>query len=252
LTSAPGFDPWLSLRERDKTARIRLFCFPYAGGGASVFRSWRSPAVGAFELWPVQLPARENRIRESPFTRLDPLITELEHALIPHFVPPFAFFGHSLGALISFELACRLRSHHGIIPSHLFISGRGAPHIEDHDEPMHEMPDPEFKRGLRNLNGIPEELLANDELMSIAVPLLRADFAVSETYVYSPRESLDCPISVFGGSHDRQVPLADLEAWRQHTSARFRLRICPGDHFFLHANRDALLAAVESDLAVRL
>ncbi|MEO8593992.1 MAG: alpha/beta fold hydrolase [Candidatus Solibacter sp.] len=245
-----SLDPWLFLKDRDTKARIRLFCFPYAGGGASLYRSWKSPTPGSFEVWPVQLPARENRINETPFTRLDPLIVALEHALLRHVQHPFAFFGHSLGGLIAFELACRLRSNHGIVPAHLFVSGRSAPHIVDADEPMHTLPDPELKRRLRKLNGTPEDVLAHDELMSLALPLLKADFAISETYSYAPREPLSCPISAFGGSHDTEVSSVDLDAWRLHTRLSFRLRICPGDHFFIHANRDALLSAIESDLAL--
>jgi len=246
--NSQSLNPWLFLKSRDTEARIRLFCFPYAGGGASLYRPWKSPTPGSFEVLPVQLPARENRINEAPFTRLEPLIAALERALLLYVERPFAFFGHSLGGLIAFELACRLRRDHGILPVHLFVSGRSAPHIVDTDEPMHSLPDPELKRRLRTLNGTSEDVLANDELMNLALPLLKADFAISETYSYAPREPLPCPISAFGGSHDLEVGSADLDAWRLHTSRSFRLRICPGDHFFLHANRDTLLLAIESDL----
>ncbi|WP_210334862.1 thioesterase II family protein [Mesorhizobium mediterraneum] len=252
MTAPPRSDPWLVTRDRDLTAPVRLLCFPFAGGGASVFRSWRSPARHLFELWPVQLPARENRIREQPFTRLDPLLAALEEALLPHLVQPFAFFGHSLGALIGFELARRMRDRHRAGPVHLFVSGRRAPHLIDTDEPVHGLPDAEFIRQVRKLNGTPESVLANEELMNIALPLLRADFAVSETYVHAPGAALDCPISAFGGSNDVEVPQQDIDAWRLHTGAQFRLRMFPGDHFFLHSHRDALLSMIASDLGVDL
>ena len=114
---------------------------------------------------------------------------------------------------------------------------------------MWNLPDREFIARLQKLNGTPPAVLANDEIMSLTLPVLRADFAVSETYVYSPREPLACPISAFGGSRDTEVSHADLEAWRVHTRSKFLLRACPGDHFFLHDNRDAILSAIGKDLA---
>jgi len=151
---------------------------------------------------------------ERPFTQLSPLIETLAQALAPLLDKPFAFFGHSLGALVSFELVRRIRRQYGVHPVRLFVSAGRAPQIPHRGRPIHTLPDKEFLMELRRLNGTPSELLGHEELMEIMLPVLRADFAVYETYLYSTEPPLNCPISAFGGLQDHEVSDSDLEAWR--------------------------------------
>lgn len=226
-----------------------MFCFPYAGGGASIYRGWAAALPADLEVCPVQLPGRESRLRDQPFDRLGPLIEAAADALGPHFGVPFVFFGHSMGAMIAFELARELRRRGRPLPLHLFVAGRRAPQLPAREEPIHDLPDEEFFEELRRLNGTPEEVLQHAELMRLLTPILRADFAVNETYELTPEEPFDFGISAFGGLGDEEVTREDLAAWQAHTRGRFRLRMLPGDHFFLHSARDLILEAAARDLA---
>ncbi|HEY9157248.1 thioesterase II family protein [Candidatus Binatus sp.] len=232
-TTAAAFDPWISHRKLGPKTRLRLFCFPYAGAGALIFRTWSDNLPADVEVCPLQLPGRGTRMTERPFTHLSPLVEALAQALAPLLDRPFAFFGHSLGALVSFELARRIRRQYGVHPVHLFVSAGRAPQIPHRGPFIHTLPDSEFLMELRRLNGTPSELLGHEELMEIMLPVLRADFAVYETYLYSTEPPLNCPISAFGGLQDNKVSDSDLEAWRAQTSVSFSLRMFPGDHFFL-------------------
>lgn len=226
-----------------------MFCFPYAGGGASAYRLWAGSLPSDVEVCPVQLPGRESRLREQAFTRPDVLIPAIADALAPYLDMPFVFFGHSMGGMISFELTRELRRRGKTLPLHLFVSGRRAPQVPAREEPIHDLPEPEFIEKLRELNGTPEEVLQHAELMKLLVPILRADFAVNETYTYTDEEPFDIGISAFGGLGDVEVTKEDLELWRTQTRARFRLRMLPGDHFFLNSGKDLLTEAIARDLA---
>ncbi len=245
-TTAAALDPWISFRKPSPKTRVRLFCFPYAGAGALIFRTWSDALPADVEVCPVQLPGRGTRLMERPFTRLSPLIEALAQGLAPLLDMPFAFFGHSLGTLVSFELARRIRKQYGVHPVRLFVSAGRAPQIPYRDPSIHTLPDKEFLAELRRLNGTPSELLDHEELMEIMLPILRADFALYETYVYSTEPPLNCPISAFGGLQDHKVKDSDLEAWRAQTSVSFSLRMFPGDHFFL--KQPLLLRALSQEL----
>lgn len=244
-------NPWITPLRRNPQARFRLFCFPYAGAGASIFRTWLEDVPAEIEICPIQLPGRENRIKETPFTRLSPLIQTLAPLLRPYLDIPFAFFGHSLGALLCFELAREFRKQNFPSPAHLFVSGSRAPQIPDLDAPIHRLPEPKFLESLRRLNGTREEVLQNPELLQVFLPALRSDFAILETYFYATQERLDCPITAFGGMEDSKVSHEQLDAWRNQTSGEFKLQLFPGDHFFLHHHRKALLDAINNACAQR-
>ena len=239
---------WIVRPKPIAQARLRLFCFPYAGGGTSIFRAWPEHLPANIEVCSIQLPGRESRLREPPYTSLEPLVDILAQALQPYLDKPFAFFGHSLGALIGFELARTLmqRSQHS--PLHLFVSGHGAPQIPNTDPPVHQLPQAEFIQKLNSLNGTPAEILQNPELMELFYPVLRADFAMNEMYTYRPGPLLDCAMSVFGGLRDNLVKRPDLELWREQTRGAFSVRMLPGDHFFLNSTRALLLRAILQDL----
>lgn len=241
---------WLAYREVNPRARVRMFCFPYAGGGASAYRGWASSTPGDIEVCPVQLPGREGRLREAPFEATETLVLALTEALQPWLGDlPFVFFGHSMGGMLGFELARELRRRRQPLPLHLFVSGRRAPQVPDREEPIHELPEAEFIDKLRELNGTPEEVLQHAELMRLLLPVLRADFSVVETYQYRQEEPLDLGISCFGGLADQEVTREDCAAWKDQTRGRFRLRMLPGDHFFLHSAKDMIVEAVARDIA---
>jgi len=226
-------NPWITRLRSNAQASLRLFCFPYAGGSSLTFRGWEAHLPATVELCPIELPGRGLRLQEPAFERLAPLAEATVQALLPYLDKPFALFGHSMGALLSFEVARRLRRM-GQEPGQLFVSGRRAPQWPDPDPPIHALPEAEFIAELRRLNGTPAAVLENRELMQLLLPTLRADFAVLDTYGYEPEPPLSCPIVAFGGLQDPDVTCEMLEAWRQQTCSGFSLQMLPGDHFFLH------------------
>jgi medium-chain acyl-[acyl-carrier-protein] hydrolase len=237
---------WIQTFGSRTDAPLRLFCFPYAGGGASVFRGWPQLFGRGVEICAMQLPGRENRIREAPFTDMHLLAARVADELAP-LLPgkPFAFFGHSLGAVLAFELARELRRRGLRMPVHLFASAATAPQVvEDVDPPRHTMSDADLVDELRRLGGTSAEVLEHEELLALLLPLQRADFTVIETYRYSDEEPLDVPITVFGGLEDSTVTEEKLKPWRVQTRAPFAMKMFPGDHFFLHAHEAALVREI--------
>lgn len=239
---------WVLRPKRNDKAELRLLCFPYAGGGASTFNSWPNQLPPQIEICSIQLPGRETRRLEPPFTHLTNLVEALAEVLSPYLNMPFSLFGHSMGGLISFELARQFRRELKMRPVHLFISGHRAPQLPDPHPPVHQLPEGELLLQLRRLEGTSEDVLQNSELMELFLPLLRADFALCETYVYSTEEPLDCPISAFGGAEDHRVSREELSAWREQTRGSFKLRVFPGRHFFLHSARVLFLRVLAQDL----
>jgi medium-chain acyl-[acyl-carrier-protein] hydrolase len=242
-----GNSPWFQISSESR-ARLRLFCFPYAGGGSSIFRAWSRRLGPQIEVAPALLPGRESRLREPAYTRLEPIIEALTDDIFTYLDKPFAFFGHSMGGIIGFELARCLRWKHGIEPHHLFISGRRAPQLPERDPRLHDLPEPEFMAEVERLNGTPKEVIAHAELRRIIVPLLRADFAVCHNYTYLAGPPLKCPITVFGGEQDQKVGREELEAWRSRTTGVCRLHMLPGDHFFIVREQAAVLHLIEESL----
>jgi medium-chain acyl-[acyl-carrier-protein] hydrolase len=249
MTSRPQTNLWLNRPAPNPDASLKLFCFPYAGGNSLIYRGWPQHLPWTVEVCAVQLPGREARLGEPPYTNLPALVSALCDALLPHLsAKPFAFFGHSMGAMISFELTRELRRRGGPLPSQLFLSGRRAPQIRKDEPPTYDLPEAEFLESVRRFNGTPQEVFEHPELMRLLVPLLRADFALSQDYAYTSEEPLDRPISAFGGLQDADVPREYLEAWREQTSAAFSLRMLPGDHFFLRKSQPLLLSLLSQQL----
>jgi surfactin synthase thioesterase subunit/glycosyltransferase involved in cell wall biosynthesis len=230
-------------------ARLRLFCFPYAGGGALSYRSWIAPLEPAGAVCPVRLPGRETRIREAPLERMTDLIEAVEGAISPHLNHPFAFFGHSMGAAIAFELARSLRLHGKALPLALYVSGARAPQFRLNWTPPPEPDDREFLEQLRRLDGIPAQMLESPEVMEYALPVLRADAALYRNYVYEPQEPFAFPIFAYGGATDPNVRTEHVDVWREQTRGRFARREFAGGHFFIHSDREAFLAALREDLS---
>lgn len=233
---------WIVVPRPNREAQLRLFCFPYAGGGATLFSAWPSALPATLEVCAVQLPGRENRLSEAPLTCLPDLIEQLTVALEPWLNKPFAVFGHSLGAVIAFEWARRLRPWHQ--PVHVFLSACPAPDTP-RPAPLRGLPDGAFIEGLQNrYRQIPQAILQNSEMMALLLPMLRADFTLYETYTYVADAPLDCPICVFGGLQDHLTNRQQLAAWRAQTTSDFTQRMFPGAHFFFKTAQAPLLQAI--------
>lgn len=214
-----------------------------------MYRSWGELVGPQVELCALQLPGRESRLREPPFTRMTDAVQEAAAVVQPYLDIPFAFFGHSMGAVICFELARLLRSQNKVAPVHLFISARRAPQFPDQRPPLSPLRDEQFVAEIcRRYNGIPGEVLKDPELMELLLPVLRADVKMLESYVYRPGPSLGCQITTFGGQEDAETPFEQLAGWREQTNARFRTNIFPGDHFFLRSAETEVLDVISREL----
>lgn len=231
---------------------IRLFCFPYAGAGASVYispgRQWPDALAEIATVHPVQLPGREGRISEPPFEQLPPLIQSVCDEIESLAAAPYALFGHSLGALIAFELVRELRRRGKPEPLHLFASAHAAPRMGGRSECISHLPEETLKERLRELGGTPEEVLAHPELMELLLPVIRADFAVTESYRYEDEPPLSCPITAFAGTEDAQVAVKSVDAWRNETTGPFAIHAMPGDHFFIHTHTERIWESIRRAL----
>jgi len=201
------------------------------------------------DVCPVQLPGRGSRLHERPHSRIAPIVEDLADTIGPCLDLPMAFFGHSMGALIAFELARELRRRLLREPCHLFVSGRRAPHVAREAVPIEQLDEPALIDEVKRLDGTPPEVLHNRELLELVLPTLRADFAACETYAYIPGPPLRCPVTAFGGLTDPQATREEVAAWGQHTAGGFVMRTLPGDHFFVNSSAHVLMRAVARDLA---
>jgi medium-chain acyl-[acyl-carrier-protein] hydrolase len=224
--------------------RVRMFCFPYAGGSARIFNGWGRHLPAGVEVCPVEFPGHGMRFSDPLYDRLDPLVEDLLPGVVARADAPVVLFGHSLGALVAFELGRRLAGRHRIIPRHLIVSALRAPHLPRTGVPEHTLPEPEFRARLREFDGTPEEVLADETLMEVIGPILRADLAVPATYRHPPGARVSWPITAFAGLEDTEAPPDDVGAWQEETTAEFSLRVLPDGHFFLHSQEGPLLRAV--------
>jgi medium-chain acyl-[acyl-carrier-protein] hydrolase len=246
--TADGLKPARELRviRRSSKAKVRLFCFPYAGAGPSVFHEWKSQLPETVDLIGVVYPGRECRTAEPLARNLGELVAPMQEAMQAFIDIPYAFFGHSMGAYVSFELARQL-SRNGNPPAHLFLSAAGAPHIAEPNL-IHHLPPAEFLRQLIGLNGFPREIFRDPQLLSYSLPILRADFTACETYRFEADAPCRSPMTIFGGDRDIRVDRHRLEAWRQLAGVSFAMRTFDGDHFYLREHRQALLGCIAREL----
>jgi medium-chain acyl-[acyl-carrier-protein] hydrolase len=249
MSQPPVRSSWIQAGRPRPAARLRLICLPPAGGGASRYRGWSAHLPDEVEVVPVQLPGRESRFNEPPIESMEQLVSRLADGLAGYLTRPFALFGHSMGALIAFELIRRLRCS-GVAPVHLFASGCRAPHLPSRSPDWHTLPDPEFIAKLETMGGIPAELLADRQFLDVMLPTLRSDCTLSETYMYRPQPPLNCPISAFGGLRDDEVYPEDVQGWSSHTTKAFRARMLPGDHFFINSALPDVLRLMVADLGL--
>jgi medium-chain acyl-[acyl-carrier-protein] hydrolase len=240
-------EAWVLRYRPNDQARLRLFCFPYAGGRASVFRSWVDGLPSDIELCSIQLPGREERLREPPYKRLEPLVQALADALVLYLDRPCVFYGHSMGALVSFEVARQLRKTYNRQPIALHLAAFRAPQLPKPNIKIYHLPAEVFKVVLR-ADGIPETILQNDELMQLMLPTLRADYEVCDTYEYREEPPLSCPFFLYYGQEDVRVREADMLGWSVHTLEQSRITMIPGSHLFLHTSQDLLISEISQSL----
>lgn len=239
-------NPWLEVPRPRPLATGRLFCFPHAGAGSAPYRTWLPEVSDRCEVVIVTLPGRDRRGREALLTRMSDFLQDAVPALLPMLDLPFAFFGHSMGAVLAFETARELRRRGAAQPYRLFLSGR-AP--ETSGSPIHTLPDSEFLRVLgERYNGIPAELAADPEMLRAFLPILRSDLTLLETHEVREHPPLDCPITALGGRQDSQAGAAQLQGWARQTTGSLDVLIFSGGHFFLFDQRSAVLACLRPRL----
>lgn len=237
---------WLPLYQHEPNARLRLFCFPHAGGNAQSFRAWSKQLGPKYEICAVQTPGRWNRYQEPPISHFPTLVDLVTTSLQEYFSQPFALFGHSVGALLAFEVARDLRRKGLPRPRYLFLAGRRAPTIHQREPAISSLSDEALVAFIADRFGaIPEPVLNDPEMLKIILPLLRADLELAQNYVYAAEPPLESPIAAFGGMSDRTTLPFWLEAWRDQTSADFTVKMFPGGHFFLDTARGDLLKSVD-------
>lgn len=229
---------------------VRLLCFPPAGGGAAFFRPWIRPLADIAEVRPVLLPGRETRLRESLFYRMDDLIDPLCSALEPLLDRPYALYGHSMGAVVAYEVARRFAGARR--PVLLLVSGRRAPALPARRRRLSGLPDDEFLTTVARLGGIPPEIMAQPDLLRMILPALRADFTLNEIYRPLPGPTLDCPIAACVGDGDPEVDVPEMLQWRGETPRDFTLRVVSGGHFYLKDDATRVLDFIRSDLATAM
>jgi medium-chain acyl-[acyl-carrier-protein] hydrolase len=231
-------------------ATLRLFCLPYAGGGAWVYSKWQEYLPASIEVCPIYLPGREISLHEAPFVSMPLLVEDLARAMLPYLDKQFVLFGHSMGALVGFETARQLAREFGVEPAALFVSGCSAPQVfrstfQDRDRPT----DDALNELCRCFN-IQKSLLINPELFQLISPTLQADLDMCRRYSYVEEPALDYPIVAFGGLQDSEVACRDLEAWRSETSCSFSLHMFSGGHFFLHTDHASFLTSLAEELVL--
>lgn len=242
-------NPWIIRFGERPAAEIRLFCFPHAGGGASAYRTWPNDLPASVEVCAVQPPGRESRLREPASETPLALAEGVVDGVRPWMDAPFAFFGHSMGALLAFETARALPRSGLPGPEWLFLSGRRGPAMPDPEAPLSHLPEREFIAEIqRRFGGIPAEILEHRELVDLLLPALRADVASLENYAYVDGDPLDCPVTALGGSSDSRATPAELEPWREVTRGPFEVRTFPGGHFYLRDEQRAVTRLISASL----
>ncbi|MDQ2102295.1 thioesterase II family protein [Azospirillum isscasi] len=237
---APPSSPWLQGFRPVAAPRRTLVCFPYAGAGAAVFRDWAPETGPDTELLAVRLPGRENRIGEPPLHRVEDAVPAVLAALEPLGERPLTLFGHSLGSALAYATARALVAGGGP-PALLAVSGRRAPHLPSRRPPSRGLDDAAFHARLAALGGTPPEVLACDDLMELMLPMLRADFAMSDAFLESDPPPLPVPMLAFAGDGDAEATEEEVAGWERLAGAGFTLRTLPGGHFFLHEHRAAIV-----------
>ncbi|WP_240950684.1 thioesterase II family protein [Collimonas pratensis] len=227
---------------------MRLYCFAYAGGNGSIFLPWQDLIHPSIEICAVQLPGRGARLSEPPAKSLSEVVEQVAQVVLQQGGQRFAFFGHSLGGLIAFELARYCERHYLPAPERIFVSGCGAPQFRGPLRRVHELGDSALIDVLKDFDGTPVDLLENTELMTLLLPSIRADFGLVADYKYQPNRLLNTPISVLAGTEDAHVSPIQVGGWQKETNKEIRVRWFDGGHFFLHPQKVEIIDYLNCEL----
>jgi len=240
---------WLTIHQPRPAARVRLLCFPHAGSSAAAFADWAAQTPADIEVVGVEYPGRGARRAERPFMRMRALVAALFSAIRDSLSDrPFAMYGHSMGALIAFELARQLQRFGSARPAALVAAACRAPRLPALKPPVHQLADDAFVEEIQKLNGTDAAILQHPEFRRLFLPVLRADFEAAETYVRQGDDRLDVPLFIYGGTADDEVPAGDLAPWSAETSQGSTVRLYDGDHFFLTTAHARVMTDVVADV----
>ncbi len=231
------------------TSTVRLFCFPYAGAGASAYRSWSKLLPAHIEAFALQAPGRETRFVEPLIESFEDLVTQATAAIVPLAgEKPFAMFGHSLGAAVAYETARRLERE-GLRPQKLIVSGRNCPGVASRRPHISHLSDAEFVQHMKSYKGTPDAVLENKDLIELLLPMIRADFALAEEYQPLKGALLDCPIIAIGSRQDEWLDAQTLAQWGDLTNSTYQSHWFEGDHFYLNKYTADLVSYISQQLA---
>lgn len=229
-------------------AKVRLICFPYAGGNAGAYQGWSKLLPPYVDLICVQPPGRGARFLEAPYGSMSELVEELLGFTSLLTELPYVVFGHSLGARAAYSLISEWRDRGVRQPFHFIASGSRAPHLKNQGESTQHLSRSDFIKTLENLEGTPKEVLQNKELMDLYLPALRADFKLAETFQATPK-ILDCPLSVFYGKQDVSTTMDQLLSWQDLSSKQVSLTPFSGGHFFINDCQPIVVKSIKSILS---
>jgi medium-chain acyl-[acyl-carrier-protein] hydrolase len=231
-------------------SKLKLVCLPYAGGSSTIYSNWKNYLHPRIELNPIELAGRGKRFSEPFYHNFSDAVDDV-YRLIKDDIDysPYAFFGHSMGSILAFELANKIRGLKHQEPIHLFLSGRYPPHLRKEREILHKLPDNEFGEEILKKGGTPKEFFSNVELVSVLLPVIKADYRILETYEYFPNNfKFEYDISVFGGQSDIDIPLSDLNEWRLYTNKECKIYEFRGGHFFIHEEKENIVKIINHTL----
>lgn len=239
------FNTWITCPNPQPSARVRLFCLPFAGGGASIYRGWAKDLEPSIEVCPIQLPGRENRFSETAHQSVQTLAPAIANQLQFYLDKPYLIYGHSMGALLTFEVLRILQQKGQVMPEVAILGAHRAAHLPPKRKPMSTLDDASFIAKLTTFGGFPDEVLQSKELLQFVLPTLRADFAVCDGYQFTPSSALDCSLVLIAGSHDQEVNPQDMLAWQTHTLHPARLVTLDAGHFFLKTHPQAVFDVIK-------
>lgn len=235
---------WYLEYKKNPQAAIRLFCFHHSGGGASAFYPWVEHLSSNIEMIAIQLPGRENRFTEPMNNNLSDIVAKLTEGFRIYKDKPFFVFGHSLGALISFEFTKSIHQLYSLYPRHMVISATKAPHLPFRMKYLSHLGDKALKEELKIYNGIDERILSNDELLDLFLPIIKSDFSIYESYNFLESKPIPCDILALSGAQDQTVTQEEILGWSTYTAGKFEHLFFPGKHFFIKDNQKEILEII--------
>lgn len=227
-----------------------LFCLPYAGGSASIYNKWEKYLEPFIQLHPIELRGRGRRFYEKCYDNLESNVSDIINSmkLVLHNNTDYAILGHSMGSLLAYELYYKILSLNLPLPKHIFFCGYKAPHISPNEECISKLSDKEFLKKINEYGGTPQEILDNNEILEIFLPILRNDFKSIDTYKYAERNvKIDCDISILTGSNDN-IQSNELIEWQYHTNKSCTFYTVKGNHFFINSNYTKVISIVNKTL----